>query len=288
MNILKLFSNKNTELKWGSIFLGGYGLWVIIWLIYSFILKGSILKPYFPKGDISRELLAPLNPNFIFGSDIYGRSLLEVLSCGLFYSISIAVVVSFFSCLIGVLVGYFSVQGNRIINLIADMTINLVFIFPSILIAIMVMSITGQSFAGLVFSLVITGWPGYAKIAKGEIQRVFALSYVESAKAVGTPPFRLLVKIVIPEILPQILVHLVLGMSGVIISEATLGFLGLGASDYSWGVILSMAKSVLLEAPSIIIIVGIAMAGLIIAANLMGDGLRDKLDVKMTKGNIDE
>jgi peptide/nickel transport system permease protein len=74
------------------------------------------------------------------------------------------------------------------------------------------------------------------------------------------------------------LVHIVLGVSGVIISEAALGFLGLGGSEYSWGAMLSIAKTVLLEAPYIVIILSVVMAGLIIGLNLLGDGLRDYLD----------
>ena len=86
--------------------------------------------------------------------------------------------------------------------------------------------------------------------------------------------------ILIPGILPVVFVQMVLGISGVVISEATLGFLGLGGSKFSWGNLLSMGKMVLLEAPHIVVIVSLVMAGLIIGLNLFGDGLRDYLDPK--------
>ncbi|MFZ8934809.1 MAG: ABC transporter permease, partial [Bacteriovoracaceae bacterium] len=84
----------------------------------------------------------------------------------------------------------------------------------------------------------------------------------------------------IPGIFPVLSIHLILGISGVIISEATLGFLGLGGSAYSWGALLSLSKTVLLEAPYIVIIFSLVLAGLIIGLNLLGDGLRDYLDPK--------
>jgi peptide/nickel transport system permease protein len=80
--------------------------------------------------------------------------------------------------------------------------------------------------------------------------------------------------------LPIFMVHIILSLSGVIISEATLGFLGLGGSEYSWGVLLSMGKGVLLEAPFIVIITSLALGFLIIGLNLLGDGFRDYLDPK--------
>lgn len=236
--------------------------------------------PYMPSGNIRAELFPPLTSGYFLGTDLYGRSLLEVLSAGLFYSLGIGLVISFFSAGIGIVIGYLSATGPRSFRTFFDLLTNLIFIFPSILIAILVMSITGQSFWGLVFALVVTGWPGYARISRGETLRVMSLTYVESAKAVGVGPFRLFAKIVLPAILPFLLVHVVLGISGVIISEASLGFLGLGGSEYSWGALLSNAKTVLLEAPFMGIILSLCMAGLIIGLNLCGDGLRDYFDPK--------
>jgi ABC-type dipeptide/oligopeptide/nickel transport system permease subunit len=174
--------------------------------------------------------------------------------------------------------GYLAVKAPSWFKLVFDLLINLIFIFPSILIAIMIMAVTGQSMKGLIFALVITGWSGYAKIARGEAKRVLALTYVEGARAIGVGEFRLFFKIIIPAILPVMIVNMVLGVSGVIISEAALGFLGLGASPYSWGAMLGAAKTVLLEAPHIAMILSLTMAGLIIGLNLLGDGLRDYLD----------
>ncbi|MCK6596221.1 MAG: ABC transporter permease, partial [Bacteriovoracaceae bacterium] len=209
---------------------------------------------------------------------LLGKSLLESLSAGLSYSLSLSFIVTVATTSLGLVLGYLSVKAPSWFKVFFDLLINLVFIFPSILIAIMIMSVTGQSVQGLVFALIITGWPGYAKIARGETKRVLNLTYVEGARAVGVGEFRLFYKVILPSIIPVLIVNMVLGISGVIISESALGFLGLGASPYSWGTMLSSAKTVLLEAPHIAIILSATMAGLIIGLNLFGDGLRDYLD----------
>lgn len=268
------------EMKWGGGVLVLYLLWAILWFCYRYLIKGSISNPYIPELNMELELSKPFTNGLVLGADLLGRSLLEVLSAGLIYSLTISLIVTFLTASIGIFMGYMAVKAPNWLKLIFDLLINLIFIFPSILIAIMIMAVTGQSMQGLIFALVITGWPGYAKIARGESKRVLALSYVEGARAVGIGEVRLFFRIIIPAILPVMIVNMVLGISGVIISEAALGFLGLGASPYSWGAMLSAAKTVLLEAPQIAMILSLTMAGLIIGLNLLGDGLRDYLDPK--------
>jgi peptide/nickel transport system permease protein len=270
----------NKEFFWGAGILGIYFLWFFVWFVRSRFLVGSLTHPYLPEMDIRSELIRPMTSGYFLGTDLYGRSLFEVLSTGLVYSLSVALLVSISCVIIGIIVGYVSVVGGKIIGSIFEMTTNLVFIFPSILIAILVMSFTGQSLKGLFFVLILTGWPGYARIARGETLRVLGLDYVEAARAIGVGKIRMFLKIIVPDILPQILIHFVLGLSGVIISEAALGFLGLGGSTFSWGALLADAKVVLLEAPTITIFVSLVMGGLIVGLNLMGDSLRDYLDPK--------
>lgn len=266
------------EMKWGFSILSLYAFWAISWFIYRYFVMGTLSRPYTPELNMEVELAIPFTKGLVLGADLLGRSLLEVLSAGLTYSLTLSFIVTFITASVGILMGYLAVKAPGWFKLGFDLVINLVFIFPSILIAIMVMAVTGQSMQGLIFAMIITGWPGYAKIARGESKRVLALTYVEGARAIGIGELRLFFTIIIPAILPIMVVNMVLGISGVIISEAALGFLGLGGSPYSWGAMLSAAKTVLLEAPHIAIILSMTMAGLIIGLNLLGDGLRDYLD----------
>ena len=268
----------NAEIKWGCGLLLCYALWAFSWFLITRFVKGGLSSPYFPQGDITKELQPPLQEGFILGADLYGRSLWETLSVGLHYSLTVALIVSLVSAFLGLVMGHLCVAGPKYTRVICDTLTNLVFIFPSILVAIMIMAMVGQSFWGLILALIITGWPGYARIARGEIKRIMGLTYVESARAVGISETRLFFTVVIPSIFPVFLVHMVLGMGGVIVSEAALGFLGLGGSPYSWGAMLASSKMVLLEAPHFVIALSLAMAGLIVGLNLTGDGLRDYLD----------
>lgn len=264
----------NKEMIIGGAILSLYILWAFGWLMTH---GGS----YIPESIISHELFSPFSHDYILGTDINGRSLFKVLSVGLIYTVGISLLISISSCVIGIVIGYLSAIRIKFISEIMDMLTNLIFIFPSILLAILVMSFSGQSFSGLVLCLIFTSWPGYARIARGETMRVLNLGYVESARAIGVGEFRLFYKSILPSIIPVISIHFVLGISGVIISEASLGFLGLGASEYSWGAILAMAKLVLLEAPHVVIVTSLLMTGLIISLNLFSDGLRDYLDPKL-------
>lgn len=267
----------NKELKIGTFIIFLFFIWACSWFVYSHFVAGTISHPYIPIAKISNELQAP-SKSFIFGTDIYGRSLFEVISQGLIYSLTLAMIVSFCAASIGIVIGYVTAEGKGFLKYFCDLSTNLIFIFPSILIAIMVMSVVGQSMSGLIVTMIFTGWPSYAKISRGEAQRVLSLSYVESARAVGVNEFRLFLKTILPSILPVLIVNIVLGISGVIVSEAALGFLGLGGSEFSWGNLLSMGKTVLLEAPYIVVTLSIILGTLIIGLNLLGDGLRDFID----------
>ena len=280
MKLKSLKLKKNGELLIGGVICSIFFLWSFGWFIYSTIINGSLKKPFFPKMDMKYELILTFQENFFMGTDVYGRSLFEVISSGVSYSILIALTVSFFASVIGLIMGYFSVSGNNTIKKLFDFMTNFVFILPSLLLAILLMSFSGQSLLGLILVLVLTGWPSYAKLARGETKRIMGLSYLEGAKAMGATRFRIMLKVIFPEILPVFVVNIILGLSGVIISEATLGFLGLGGSEYSWGVLLSMGKDVLLEGPHIVIISSMVLGLLIIGLNFFGDGLRDFLDPK--------
>jgi peptide/nickel transport system permease protein len=269
----------NQEIKWGLIICVSYLVWTLSWFIYSHLILGEFSNPFVPTINISAEVLAP-SFEHIFGTDIYGRSLFQLVSMGLLYSIIVSILVCTISAVIGLFVGYAIAVGGPVFSKFCDLITNLIFVFPTILIAIIFLSISERSSMALIMVLVFTSWPGYARIVRGEVKRVLGIFYVEGDRAIGYGQFRLLRKSILPAILPQLLIHIVLGLSGAIMSEATLGFLGLGGSEYSWGVLLGISKSVLLEAPHMVIILSLLIAVLIIGLNLLGDGLRDYLDPK--------
>lgn len=274
------------EFKVGIFICSLFVVWALTWGCLNLVYTSDFFSQ--PQFNIKLELLRPMveykieGDSFLFtlGTDLYGRSLFELISNGVLYSIVTALIVSFFSAFIGLLIGYFSVVSGSWMSAIFNQMINIIFILPGILIAILILSLFGGGYFSLVFALIFVNWPSYAKIARGECIRIFSLPLAESAMAIGVDRVRFFRTIVIPNLIPVLLVHFILGLSGIIISEASLSFLGLGSSEYSWGQLLSMGKTVLLEAPYIVAILSVILSLLIIGMNLIGDGLRDLLDPK--------
>ncbi len=264
------------ETKFGASICSLYVLWGVVYLINSYF------NNFVPTINIEKELLDPLQDGYLLGTDIYGRSMLGMLSAGVIHSLIFAILTASSSAVIGVCAGGIMALGKSKISTLIEGIANSIYIFPTVLIAIMIMSLWEGGILTLWVTLVGVGWPGYARIARGEFLRIKTMPYVESARAVGVSPFRLFFKTMLPAIMPVIIVQLVLGLSGVIMSESTLGFLGLGTSEYSWGELLAMAKDVILEAPHIVVLTSLTMAGIILGLNLLGDGLRDALDPRST------
>lgn len=260
------------EILFGAVICSIYALWAIAYLMWV-TFGGQAPSP-----NMQIELLAPLEAGYILGTDIYGRSLFGMLSAGVAHSLVFAIATVLTSGVIGVIAGGIMALVDNKISVIIETIANGIYIFPTILIAIMIMSLWEGGTFTLWVTLVAVGWPGYARIARGEFLRLKNMPYVESARAVGVSSTRLFLVTMLPGVLPVIIVQLVLGISGVIMSESTLGFLGLGASQYTWGEMLSMAKDVLLEAPHMVVFTSLTMAGIILGLNLLGDGLRDVLD----------
>lgn len=281
---LKFLKNINNDFKIGIITVSSFALWGLVWFIYSRMIRGSFSMPYLPQFNLMDELKSPHIGSclaarcYILGTDVHGRSIVELVSSGLLYSLGVSLTVSFCSAILGIIVGYYTVNGTMFVNKAFELIMNIVFIMPNILIAILFMSVIGQSILGLIFTLSFTGWPSFARITRNEILRVMGLSYVEGAKAIGMSKLKIFTSAIFPAILPFLLIQFILGLSSVIISESTLGFLGLGSSEYSWGELLLMGKTVLLEAPHVTFVLSLTMASLIIGLNLLGDGLRDYLD----------
>lgn len=276
----------NIELRLGTCIISLYLIWAVVWTVARFFFKIDIPL------SLDQELLSPFttykNSIWLLGSDIYGRSLFKVLSTGLVYSLIISALVSSFSLFIGIVIGFLASETKGFVEYLLKLLINAFFIFPTILLAILVMAWIGPSVFGLVAALILAGWPSYARIAYAEAKRVKAMPFVESAISIGVGKIYLLFKVMLPSMAPVLLVHFVMGLSGVILSEAILSFLGLGGSEYSWGEQFAIAKNVLLEAPHISIILSILFGGLLVSLNLIGDGLRDKFDpLKDSRGKND-
>jgi peptide/nickel transport system permease protein len=182
---------------------------------------------------------------------------------------------------IGLISGYF---GGRIDNLLMRFT-ELVMTFPTFFEVIILVSLIGPNIFNVILVIGVLGWPGLARLARGQVLSLREMDYVLAARAVGADHRRILVRHILPGVMPYVMVATTLGLASAILTEAALSFLGLGVRIpmSTWGTMLNAAQSlrVLESQPWLWIPPGLAIGLAVLATNSVGDGLRDALDPRM-------
>lgn len=245
----------------------------------------ALLAPVIaPANPASQDLPARLQPpswSHWMGTDELGRDTLSRTIYGARISLMVAVGVvcgcGFTGLMIGMLAGYAGGWFDRVVNLLL---INAFLSFPGILLAIAFAAFLGPGISKVIMALVITGWAGYARLARAQVLKVKELEFILAARSLGASHLRILTAHLLPNILQPVLIQATIGMAGAILAESTLSFLGLGvlAPTPSWGAMLNDARSHLFDAPHLVIFPALAVMLAVLAFNLLGDAWRDWLD----------
>ena len=253
---------------------------VIVGVAVVLAIVGPFITPFDPSTQqLALRLEGPTLTHWL-GLDELGRDVLSRVLTGARISLVVGLVVVCVSATIGTMLGaiagYF---GGRVDEIVSRM-IDILLAFPGLLLAIAFVAVLGPSLVNVVLALSIIGWVGYARLVRGQVLRVRELEYVLAARAAGATTRRILLRHLVPAVLPAVSVQATLAMGGAILSEASLSFLGLGVQPPtpSWGTMLSYGRSHLLDAPHVTIFPGLAIAVLVLGFNFLGDGLRDRLD----------
>ena len=256
-----------------------FGLAVVLLMVLLALLAPWV-APFDPLATSFAKVRKAPSAMHWFGTDEVGRDLLSrviwggraSLAAGVI-SVSIAVGVG---VPLGMLAGYLGGLVDALISRITDAMLAI----PFLILAIALAAFLGPSLGNAMIAIGITATPIFVRLARGQVLGVRAEEYIEAARAVGNAPPRILLRHILPNILPPVIVQATLAIAAAIIAEAALSFLGLGQQPPapSWGSMLNTAQRFLTQAPWMALYPGLAIFATVLAFNLLGDGLRDALD----------
>jgi peptide/nickel transport system permease protein len=242
--------------------------------------------PLHPERIALEAILAPPGGGQWFGADDLGRPVLDRLLVGARTSFWVAGWVVGLSLLLGTLAGslaaYLGGRWDRALVLLMDIFMA----FPGILLAIALAGLLGPGISNLVFALTLVGWVGYARLARAQVLSLRGREHVLAARALGTGSLGIVARHLVPLISAPLLVEATFGVAAVVVAESGLSFLGLGVQppQASWGSMIRDGVRYLLVAPHLVLAPGAALFMVVLSVNLLGDGLRDRLDVRTRRG----
>ena len=252
---------------------------VIVLIVLLAVLAPSI-APYDPaKQSWSAVRKAP-SALYWLGTDEVGRDILSRIIFGARASLMAGVISVGIAIAIGVPLGLFAGYAGGFVDGLISRITDAMLACPFLILAIALAAFLGPSLGNAMIAIGVTATPIFVRLTRGQVLSVKAEDYVEAARAVGNPPWRIAFRHILPNVLPQLLVQATLTIATAIIAEASLSFLGLGQQPPapSWGSMLNAAQRFLNNAPWMAVWPGLAIFVTVLSFNLFGDGLRDALD----------
>ncbi|MBI4638529.1 MAG: ABC transporter permease [Candidatus Rokubacteria bacterium] len=261
--------------------------WLGLWLTLG-VLLAALGAPWLVahdplRADFGEGLRPPGSPGHPFGTDQLGRDLLARVLHGarlaLFIGTCTVLVTAVGGGVLGLLAGFLERWPSAVLMRLADVQLS----FPFILLALTINAIVGLGLRNIILSLSAAGWVVYARVVRGEVLSVKQRDFVQAASALGAGRARLLLRHVLPNVAPSIIVVASLQFSQFIVAEAAISFLGFGVQPPTpaWGSMLSESRDFLYVAWWLALFPGAALALTALGVNLLGDWLRDTLDPKL-------
>lgn len=250
-------------------------------LLVLMALFASRIAPY-PFDEIGRRFQAPSGEH-IFGTDKFGRDIYSRVLYGARVSLEVGIIAvgigAVFGYLLGLIAGYFEGMADRVIMCCMD----ILFAFPSILLAIFISAVLGKGIGPTMIAIGIVNIPVFCRTVRAAVISAKGLEYVQNARSVGVKTWPILVRHISPNVVAPFTVQATLALSGAILTEATLSFLGMGIQppDPSWGSMLSEARADMVRAPWGVLFPLLFIVVTILIFNILGDALRDVLDPKL-------
>ena len=254
------------------------------------LMLASLLAPYLGLPDpnvieLRDRLASPGQSGHLLGADELGRDYLSRLVWGGRISISVGFFAVLLALGVGLILGLVTGYLRGGWDLTIMRFIDVLMAFPYILLAIAIVASLGPGLRNTMIALAIAGVPYYTRIVRGSVLGLMDREFIQAAKAVGTPPIRIIFRHLLPNVVAPMIVAATLDVGWMIMAGAGMSFLGLGAQppDAEWGLMLSNGSKYLRTAPHLSLFAGMAISLVVLALNFIGDGLRDALDPKVQR-----
>jgi peptide/nickel transport system permease protein len=244
---------------------------------------GAAIAPFDPNHqELSKSLLPPqwFGGSYFLGTDNLGRDILSRIIVGARVSLVVSSAVVLIAGLVGVTLGVISGYIGGVVDYAIQKLVELVWAFPSLLLAIIFLALFGQGVLPLVFALIASRWIQYCRVVRGEALSLREREFVSAARVLGATEGLIVLRHILPNLVSSTVVIGTFGMATAIIDEASLSFLGVGVPPDvpSWGNMLADGRNYIIAAPWLSLFPGLCIFAVVIGINLLGDGFRDAFD----------
>lgn len=230
--------------------------------------------------ELSRQAPSLAHP---FGTDTLGRDVLSRCIYGSRISLLVGLMATAISTLIGLVMGALAAYYGGIWDTMIMRLADIFLAFPYMLFVVAMLAVIGPGIQNVFFAIGLLGWPSIARVFRSAILSVKSNDYVDAARAMGASDWRIIARHIFPNSVATIVVYATMNIGGAILTEAALSYLGMGVTppDPSWGIMIQDGQAYLTTEPWLAVMPGIAILLTVLSFTLLGDGLRDALDVKM-------
>ena len=249
---------------------------IITGLMFVLLLWGIIKTPYDPDAMEASLKFAPISWKHWMGCDNFGRDIFSRVLVGLGTTLKVAAGTVLIGTVIGTIIGAVTGYFGGILDQILMRVIDTMFAFPSILLAMVIVSVMGRGTYQLILALGIGFVPSYARIVRGEFLKAKNADYVQAARLYGAGHFRVIFVHILPNIRQVLLSSIMIGFNNAVLAEAGMSYLGIGVQPptATLGKMLSEAQSYLFSAPSYVLFPGIVLVLLVLGFSLLGEGMK--------------
>nr|MBC7245995.1 ABC transporter permease [Chloroflexota bacterium] len=246
-------------------------------------IAAPLVAPYSPLEQRLFFALRSPSPQHLFGTDDVGRDILSRVIYGARISLRVGLISVSIAATIGTTLGILAgFYGGYLDSIIMGLA-NVLLAFPGILLALAIIAVLGPGLSNVMIAVGIGNIPTYIRVARGSTLSLRNYDYVTGARAVGCGNNRIMLRYILPNVLPPLIVLMTVGIAGAILTASGLSFLGLGAQPPTpeWGAMLHAGRTYLRQAWWVAVFPGLAITTTVLSINMLGDGLRDALDPKL-------